>query len=116
MTKNVHYHALDLLAQDFYEGLQKRIAWVRDAMGQGPPVGTRELSREEQVAAFLAMSPVQRDQLAAAGANLAPAMRSLFDMLGEHAFSILPYLTPPQEMAQQAFDPNLHAADQALGG
>lgn len=93
-------HPIDLLSEEFWQSVQRHVQWMREAL-QGPvPVGTRKGTREEQLRAFMEMAPEARTELSQQR-DLKGIRQTMFDLLGDHALNILPYLGLPETEGEQ---------------
>lgn len=99
-------HPLDRLAARLRDEAERLRERLREFLDTPIPVGTRRLTTPQQrMEAFLALSPDIRQQLVAAGVDMEPAMRSIFDRLGPFGLALLPYIAPlemggPEEQGQ----------------
>ena len=87
-------HPIDLLADEFWQTVQRRVEWVRAAAGGPVTVGTRRPSRQEMMREFLSMAPEERIELGQRR-DISGVRKVLFDTLGDHALNLLPHIGVP---------------------
>lgn len=97
-------HQLDVLADEFWQEVQKRVEWTRQAVSGPVTVGTKKPTRQEMMRQFLASSPEERAQQGQTS-DLRGVRSVLFDLLGDHALNILPHIGPPMVAPEEELPP-----------
>ncbi len=97
-------HQLDVLAQEFWEALQLRVEWVREAVSGPVTVGTKKPTRQELMRKFLEM-PTEEKVQAGQRSDLRGVRSVLFSLLGDHALNILPHIGAPMVAPDEELPP-----------